>query len=252
MSPPCKKLGRQCHVLDLTLRVAVLEGEEDHDATWMLGHTERLEFGKPFEDDDELWVPARVHVPCRHLKEDEDGTVRCRAHNFKGDLEGVPHDRQPRQLGGDDFRLVHKRRLKARHIPLSKPDKRALPVAEMPNPCAEATCRTGDNKRGAACCRDMQIDIRCPEDRELLEGLIRSRKAPYLCKVTRDKSNEELLNAEILSACGYLLEDGIHCSLHGRKRPDGRPAKPLLCTAWPKKRTGLHPGCVFTNRRVKL
>src|SRR5690606_2798555 len=49
--PACRRLGRQCHALDVTLRVAVLEGQEDHDATWMLGHTERIEFGRTYTDD---------------------------------------------------------------------------------------------------------------------------------------------------------------------------------------------------------
>jgi Fe-S-cluster containining protein len=239
-------------VLDVTLRVAVLEGDEDHDATWMLGHTERVEFGSTFTDDDELWVHARLHVPCRHLEERTDGTVRCRAHRFRGTVDRVPHTPGPRQLDGDQFNLVDGRRMRRRTLPHVSHTARELPVVEMPNPCATAPCRTGDNRRGAACCRDFQVDIRCDEDNELLEELIRNRKSPYLCKVNRDDGDDDLLNAEIISACGYLLEDGIHCSLHDRQRGDGRPAKPLLCTAWPKKRTGLHPGCVFANRRVQL
>jgi hypothetical protein len=238
-------------VLDLTLRVATLEGDEDHDATWMFGHTERIEFRDTFVDDDELWVKARVHVPCRHLREGGDGgAARCTAHRFRGTVPPVPHDRQARRLGDDRFRLVEGRRMRTRTLPAPPPSPRSLPVADMPNPCAEAACRTGDNRQGAACCRDLQVDIRCDEDHELLEALLRNRKAPYLCKV--DREDEELLNAEIISACGYLLEDGIHCSLHGRDRADGRPAKPLLCSEWPKARTGLHPGCVFKSRSVKL
>jgi hypothetical protein len=54
---------------------------------------------------------------------------------------------------------------------------------------------------------------------------------------------------EMISACGYLAEDGVACSLHGRLRADGRPAKPDLCTEWPPKNRGLHPGCVFGPRR---
>jgi hypothetical protein len=41
------------------------------------------------------------------------------------------------------------------------------------------------------------------------------------------------------------LEDGVNCGLHGRKRPDGRPAKPDLCSEWPEKGDLMHPGCVF-------
>ena len=41
--------------------------------------------------------------------------------------------------------------------------------------------------------------------------------------------------------------------LHGRRRADGRPAKPDLCSEWPPKDKGLHPGCVFAPgaRRVR-
>jgi hypothetical protein len=70
--------------------------------------------------------------------------------------------------------------------------------------------------------------------------------------VEREDEDEPILNVEILSACNYLLEDGLHCSLHGRQRADGRPAKPELCTTWPEKRTGLHPGCAFRSRKVPL
>ena len=44
-TPPCQRLGRQCAALDVTLRVAALEGNEDHDATWLFGHVERISFG---------------------------------------------------------------------------------------------------------------------------------------------------------------------------------------------------------------
>nr|MBA2458986.1 hypothetical protein [Gemmatimonadales bacterium] len=58
----------------------------------------------------------------------------------------------------------------------------------------------------------------------------------------------------VISACGYLGEDGLACGLHGRRRPDGRPAKPDLCSEWPPKNKGLHPGCVFApgKRRARV
>ena len=80
-----------------------------------------------------------------------------------------------------------------------------------------------------------------------LEALVRSRRSPYLCKIER--GGDFSLDVEMISACGYLEEDGVACSLHGRARPDGRPAKPDLCTEWPPKNRGLHPGCVFGPRR---
>ena len=48
---PCRKLGSQCRALRVTLRVGSLEEGDtslDHEATWLLGHTEHITFG-------ELW-----------------------------------------------------------------------------------------------------------------------------------------------------------------------------------------------------
>lgn len=89
----------------------------------------------------------------------------------------------------------------------------------------------------------------CTRREKRLEALVRSRKSPYLCKVVRD--GDYSLDAEVISACGYLGEDGVACSLHGRVRADGRPAKPDLCSDWPPKRQDLHPGCVFAPRRSR-
>lgn len=74
---------------------------------------------------------------------------------------------------------------------------------------------------------------------------MRSRRPPFLCKVDRESDNS--LSGELISACGYLKDDGIECSLHGRRRPDGRPAKPDLCSQWPDGAEAMHPGCVFGN-----
>ncbi|MCA9763106.1 MAG: hypothetical protein KC544_08275 [Gemmatimonadetes bacterium] len=249
--PPCRAIGRHCHALDVTLRVASLGEAADHDATWMLGHTERIEFGRLFRHDEELHVRARLHVPCRHAGVEGD-TVRCKAHGFTGTVAAPVAAPQPRQLGRDRFRVVDAGRLASRPLPVAPTPRRALPMHHGVNPCAEAPCRTADGRRGAACCRDLQVEIQCREDQDTLEALLRNRKSPYLCKVDREDDDPEALTAEILSACGYLLEDGIHCSLHGRSRADGRPAKPELCTLWPEKRTGLHPGCAFRNRRIPL
>jgi hypothetical protein len=251
--PPCRRLGRHCRALDVTLRVAALEGDEDHDATWLFGHTQRIDFGRTFEDDGELWCEATLHVPCRHLVAGEDGAAdRCAAHGFRG---RVPRPRQrasSRRLGKDRFELFEKRRLVRRTIEAPRSPRRALPLAPDSNPCAHAPCETSDHVRHAACCRDLQVEVRCTERQTLLEALLRNRKSPYLCKVEREKDEEHVLVAEMISACSFLKEDGLHCDLHGRKRADGRPAKPKLCSTWPEKRSGLHPGCAFRNTRLKL
>ncbi len=83
----------------------------------------------------------------------------------------------------------------------------------------------------------------CTRDERMLESLVRSRRSPYLCKVER--GGDYSIDVEMISACDYLASDGIACTLHGRTRADGRPAKPDLCSEWPPKNKGLHPGCVF-------
>jgi hypothetical protein len=120
---------------------------------------------------------------------------------------------------------------------------KALPVLNAANPCQTARCRTADNTIGAACCRDLQVEILCRPGNHRLEALVRSRKSPYLCKVDRESSDS--LGAEMISACSFLEPDGVRCVLHGRHRADGRTAKPDLCFEWPKPTDRHHTGCAF-------
>jgi hypothetical protein len=212
----------------------------DHEATWLLGHTERITFDDLWSGEGELYADAVLHVPCRYL-EAANGTARCSAHGYRGRTpRGSRRMAQPRQLGGDRFRIVDDLRLVTRTLP---PPPRGLPVLPSANPCAGAPCRTADRVEGAACCRDLQIEIMCTRRQRRLEALVRARKPPYLCKVTRPGNFS--LEAEMVSACGYLGSDRISCTLHDRKRADGRASKPDLCSDWPPKGKGLHPGCVF-------
>ncbi len=116
-------------------------------------------------------------------------------------------------------------------------------MLQADNPCNGAPCRTGDNKQGAACCRDLQLELFLPETRRHQEALLRSRKSPYLCKVKRE--DDDTVECEVISACGYLEDDGAGCVLHDRILPNGWRAKPSLCYEWPDfgpDETG-HPGC---------
>ncbi len=240
--PPCTSLGRQCRSLDVTLRIGQLdEGPEslDHEATWLLGHTARVDFGRLHTRKGELLVDVRLHVPCKHLKE-EGPRARCQALGFQG--PPPPRARrpaQPRQLGGGRFRLVDQRRLTVRP---AVDVKAGLPVLGT-NPCLGAPCRTAEHTRAAACCRDLQIEIMCGREETRLEALVFARKSPYLCKTERNE--DDSIESELISACGYLAGDGVACSLHGRVREDGRPAKPDLCSTWPEGGDLMHPGCVF-------
>lgn len=256
--PPCRSLGRHCHELRVTLRVADLDDDsptlQDAAATWLLGHTDRLTFGTPHVEDRQLLVRAVVHVPCKYLTRGRtdgqtEGNARCAAHGFRGPLprptRGEP---APLRQGDQRFTVVHRRRVRELRLPMKHAGHRALPVIHHgSNPCAAAPCRTADNTMGAACCRDLTLDVVAPDGAsDKLEALLRARKSPYLCKVSR--SNPTTLECEVISACGYLDTDGVHCALHGRVRPDGQAAKPSICSEWPEPDeedfTG-HPGCVF-------
>jgi hypothetical protein len=246
--PPCTRLGRQCHSIPVTLRLGELENGDplDHEATWLLGHTERITFTDLWEGDGDLYADAVIHVPCRYLRA-EGGRATCAVYGFEGPAPRPRRTAQPRRLGGDRFQVVEDQRLVTRTLPFPR---RSLPVLETPasaNPCATARCETSDHRRGAACCRDLQVEIMCTRRQWKLEALVRSRRSPYLCKVTRP--GDYSIEAEIISACDYLEPGGVNCTLHGRERADGRTAKPALCFEWPPKRQTLHPGCVFAPRR---
>lgn len=237
----------------MTLRIGEFEdgpASLDHEATWLLGHTERITFLELWDADGDLYVDAVLHVACKYLQLD-GARARCRAHGFEGPVpRGTPRRPRAVQLGGDRFVVVEQGRTTARRLPFpprSLPVLEAAPSPAEENPCASAPCRTSDHVRKAACCRDLQVEIMCTRAQRRLEALVRSRRSPYLCKIER--GGDYSLDVEMISACAYLGDDGVACSLHGRHRPDGRTAKPDLCFEWPPKNRGLHPGCVFRGRR---
>jgi hypothetical protein len=238
-------MGPQCRSLKVTLRIGTFEEGPtslDHEATWLLGHTERADFGEPWDDGEDLFVEAVLHVPCRYLR--ESGSVAsCGMYGYQRvNRPAVRRKPQPRRIQDDRFRVIELGRFKEQSLPFPG---RSLPVLSGPNPCASAQCRTADNRRRAACCRDLEIEIMCEERQTRLESWIWARKSPYLCKIER--GGKFSIDAELISACDYLGPDGVACSLHGRVRSDGRPAKPDLCSEWPHEGKGLHPGCVFVG-----
>jgi len=207
-----------------------------------------VDFGELWLDEGELYVEAVVRVPCRYLEQSAAGGATCQAHGFQGTPPRAPRPvkpQVPRRLGEDRFVIVDRAHEIERTLPLPGAPPRSLPIASNGNPCATAPCRTADNRRGAACCRDLQIEIMCTSRQRHLEALVRSRKSPYLCKVERE--GKYSLGAELISACGYLEDDRTGCALHGRARADGRPAKPDLCSKWPDDAETTHFGCVFAK-----
>lgn len=244
------------------MRIADLEDDsrslQDASATWMLGHTEHITMGKPYVGGNELLVDATMHVPCKYLEVHDEATAKanghptasCGAHGFRGPLpysaQPEPQDRHMFCRGGDRFSVVYKGKRRVLDLPPKRAARRALPVMQGRNPCLDAPCRTADNKRGAACCRDLTLDLVLPESSTRMESLLRSRKSPYLCKVDRD--GPDSVEVEVISACGYLDDDGVSCVLHDRVLPNGRLAKPSICFEWPDlgPDDAGHPGCVLT------
>jgi hypothetical protein len=223
---------------------------QDAAATWLTGHTERITFGDPYIQGGMLQTDATIHVPCKYLERNGDGgQVRCTAHRFEGKIHhsGNTNTRKRLQLGDERFSIIHKRKRRTLLLPPEEAPARSLPVLEEDNPCATAQCRTSDNVRGAACCRDLSLEIHLPKSQVRMEALLRSRKAPYLCKVKRE--DEDTMECEVISACGYLEDGTLNCVLHGRVRPNGKAAKPSICSEWPdlEEDEGGHPGCVLVE-----
>ncbi|HEU5357825.1 MAG TPA: hypothetical protein VFU45_01805 [Gemmatimonadales bacterium] len=234
----------------MTLRVGGLQDGEaslDDEATWLLGHTGNITFGRVWREEQSLFAEATLHVPCRHLREGPGEDI-CKAHGHRGPAP-APTTRTPapRRLGDSEFEVVEGLALARRTLPLA-PRPASLPVYAGTNPCLAAPCRTADNTRGAACCRDLQLGIRCDRGDVALEALVRARRSPYLCKV--DRESDRYLGVEMISSCAYLDDDARSCALHGRIRSDGRPAKPELCFDWPDGEV-FHAGCVFRTDALR-
>jgi hypothetical protein len=260
-APRCSSLGSHCRELSVTLRIADRAEDRqtflDAAGTWLLGHTEHITMDVPHFRGSTFVVNAVLHVPCKHLRQDGgDGnaSARCAVHGFRGPSprgSARPKEAAPGFRRSDGkFDIVFKGKRRPLHLPLKRAAQRALPVMQNHNPCLDAPCRTADNRRGAACCRDLTLEVLTPECDGYMEALLRARKSPYLCKVSRE--SPEIVECEVISACGYLEDDGITCALHDRLLPNGRLAKPSICMEWPDlgpDDTG-HPGCVLleTNR----
>ena len=267
--PECKSLGKHCREVRLTIRISNITGEsttlQDASVTWITGHTERLTFGRAYRVADEIRVDATVHVPCKHLRTPDgdpairpDGTpvhdgrrpeVRCEIHGFRGVVprgsRSSSNNRTNVRLPDGRFAIYYKGKHRTMDLRLKRTARRALPVVQADNPCATAACYTGDNTRGAACCRDFDLELALPRTHVYHEALLRARTAPYVCKVKRE--DDDTMECEVISACGYLDDDGIHCILHDRTLPNGQRAKPSLCYEWPEleeDETG-HGGCVL-------
>src|SRR5919202_376921 len=102
-APPCRGMGSHCRGVPVTLRVGPLEegtSSLDHEATWLIGHTERITFYDLWDDGGELYVDAMLHVSCRYLRQD-GAEAACAIHGYRGPApRGPRRPEQPRRLGG--------------------------------------------------------------------------------------------------------------------------------------------------------
>src|SRR5690349_11153646 len=108
--PPCHAVGSHCLALAVTIRIAEAETDDirsvDHEATWLLGHTGRIDFGPVERRDRALVAESLLRVGCRFAALGPDQHVTCRAFGFAGQVEVTPRPNQPRQLGEDRFSVV--------------------------------------------------------------------------------------------------------------------------------------------------
>lgn len=244
--PDCRSLGSHCRALHVQLRVAELTEDDgpfrDAIGTWLMGHTENMDFGTPRVAGNRVVVDTTIHAECRYLQSD-GSAFRCLAHGFRG---AVPDVRRPAEkpfvAADGTVTLMQDDRVQALTLGSRAKPSRALPTLDA-NPCAGAPCRTADNAEGAACCRDLTLEVIIPAWDIEAETLLETRQPPYVCKTER--VSEDIVECEVISACGYLEADGVGCGLHDRVRPDGSPAKPSICSDWPDldEDCDWHPGC---------
>ena len=139
-TPPCQRMGSQCRALRATLRVGIARGRQaslDHEATWLLGHTQHITFGEPWIGNGDLYVEAMLHVPCRYLR-DDGTTAACALYGYRGrPPRQPPRAEQPRRLGGQRFRIIDGTRMVTRSLPDAPAPDRSLPVLAAANPCAD-------------------------------------------------------------------------------------------------------------------
>src|SRR6185503_14960418 len=245
--PSCTSMGSHRRALPVVLRVSDLReddaGFRDDISTWLTGHRQTIDFGTQQVVGNWVVVEATIHVPCKYLNDTVRGAA-CRAHGYSAVLPEVPRAPVTPLWGADGTVTVFQDdRPQALALqPTAKP-AHSLPTLDV-NPCAGAPCRTADNTVGAACCRDLILDVVLPADDFEGEALLAARKAPYVCKVER--ADESVMECEVISACGYLGADAVSCTLHDLQRADGSPAKPSICSEWPDvtdKDSTWHPGC---------
>lgn len=243
-------MGSHCRELPVLLRVAELSEDDgpfrDMIGTWLMGHVENLDFGTPRVLGDRVVVDTTIHAECRYFQADGP-SFRCLAHGFRGALPDEARPTEQPFIANGTVTLMQDDRVQTVALSARAKPSRALPTLDV-NPCLGAPCRTADNVQGAACCRDLTLEVIIPAWNTETETLLETRQTPYVTKVER--VSEDIVECEVISACGYLGADGVACGLHDLERADGSPAKPAICSDWPDldEDCDWHPGCRLVEK----
>src|SRR4026209_1125894 len=107
-APPCREMGSHCDSLRVLLRAATEDagrGSADHEATWLVGHTERITFlGDLERDGSDLYSVAELQVPCRFLGADGRGGASWGAQgSSRAAAPRAPDPAEPRRYGSEGF-----------------------------------------------------------------------------------------------------------------------------------------------------
>jgi hypothetical protein len=88
----------------------------------------------------------------------------------------------------------------------------------------------------------------CSEKNQRLESLIHYRKSPV--SVQSGTCGGFSISAEVISACAYLGDDGVACSLHGRYRETSGPPSRTCAASGPTRERGCIRGAVFKDGKT--
>lgn len=241
--PRCAAMGSYCRQIPVRMVICPPDTdrrEADHLATWLTGHTGRLDFGEISWRAEGLVVDAVLHAPCAFLRDSPGGAAECVGFGYCDSSETVERVAASRVRGNRTYELVEDAAI--RELQLSELSTDSAERAH-PNPCAGVACVAGDRSTGSACCREMAIYILCDETDTGLLQLLMSRDSSVVSRVVRYSPG--VLQAQLISACSYLGPRG-DCTLYGRARPDGLPAWPSICQRWPLTADEVrNPRCIF-------
>ena len=129
----------------------------DHEATWLIGHTQHISFSSSGRTKGELYVDADAPRSLP-LLQSEGSRAQCAAARLR---RAQPTRARASRASPGSWAATGSwswRTAGSRAAWLPRPGGfRCSPAATL----RAGPCRTADNTAGAACCRDLQIEIMC-------------------------------------------------------------------------------------------